>query len=134
MGAWGVGSFENDDALGWVDELVEAADLSPVEEAVATVDEIGEGYLEAPEASVAIAAAEVVAAVRGFPGPDLPDAVRAWISEQGPLEVSAGLADSARRAVARVRAHSELQELWDESDDAEAWSEAVASVRARLGP
>jgi Domain of unknown function (DUF4259) len=64
MGAWGHGSFENDDAADWVHEfeLQGASAVVPAQESVSKIPE--DEYLEAPEASVAIAAAEIVAAAR----------------------------------------------------------------------
>jgi len=60
MGAWGVLAFDNDEANDWAYDLVEADDLSLVESAfdmVAAADD----YLEAPDASNALAACEVLA-------------------------------------------------------------------------
>ena len=70
-GAWDTGPFDNDDALDWVWELSESNDLAVIE---ATLESAANssGYLEAPTASMAIAAAEVVAALRGNPGQDCP--------------------------------------------------------------
>ena len=61
MGTWGVNSFENDAALDWTDGLERKSDLTYIE---ATLDRVlgrGTGYLEAPDAQEAIAAAEAVA-------------------------------------------------------------------------
>ncbi len=66
MGAWGNGSFENDDAADFLTEVTEGEDFAPVREIFATVVNSTE-YLEAPDASQAIAAAEIVAASCGRP-------------------------------------------------------------------
>src|SRR5215468_1909995 len=64
MGAWGHGSFENDDAADWVHEF-ELQGASAVVSALEYISRFPEEeYLEAPGASVAIAAAEIVAAAR----------------------------------------------------------------------
>ena len=64
MGAWGCGSFENDDAVDWVYEF-ESSGVAAVASALEHVSSIAEDeYLEAPEASAAIAAAEIVAAAQ----------------------------------------------------------------------
>ncbi len=64
MGAWGVGSFDNDDAVDWLEGFGAdgAATLQQALEAVADLDP--QDYLEAPEAVHALAAAEIVAAAR----------------------------------------------------------------------
>jgi len=65
MGAWSHESFGNDDACDWVAQLEECNDLSFVESTLDALLAVGDDYLEAPEASQAIAAAEVVARLRG---------------------------------------------------------------------
>ena len=65
MGAWGTGVFDNDTACDWVGELVESSDLSRIETTLDNVLQAGSGYLEAPEAEEALAAAEVVARLQG---------------------------------------------------------------------
>jgi hypothetical protein len=74
MGAWGAGAFDNDDALDWLSELVDSPDFALGR---AVLDVTALEYLEAPEGSAALAAAEVVAAARGHPAALLPDEVTA---------------------------------------------------------
>lgn len=129
MGAWGPASFDNDDAASWLDDLPDHADLTVLSQAltaVAAVDEV-----EAPEASMALAAAELVAALGGQPAPDLPEAARRWAADQQeqPAQV---LRDLALSAVSRVQTRSELQELWDETPDGPRWQAVVANLAARL--
>ena len=60
MGAWDHTPFGNDDACDWGSDLRSAEDLSFIEETLDAVVHTGEEYLEAPESSQGIAAAEVV--------------------------------------------------------------------------
>lgn len=130
MGTWGTGSFDNDTAADWAYELEDAEDLAPVEAALDAVH--GEGdYLDADVAAIGLAAAEVVAALRGHAAPDLPENVRAWLAGH-PLPVPDALLAETRRAVDTILARSELRDLWDESDEADAWRAAVGDLRARL--
>ena len=134
MGAWSHESFGNDDACDWAAQLDEYDDLSLVEATLDTVLEAGDDELEAPEASEAIAAAEVVARLQGNPGAaeDLPEELDAWV-ERIRLLPSADLAAKARRALDRVLAGpSQLMELWDESGEAEAWQAAVRELKGRI--
>jgi len=64
MGAWGVGSWDDDDPADFRASLRESEGL---EEALA-VDPSGDD-LEAPDGATVIAAADVLAALRGHPGP-----------------------------------------------------------------
>jgi hypothetical protein len=77
MGAWGSDSFENDDASDWVADLCDAPDHAAIVNTLSTVADIGASeYLEATDCSVGIAAAEVVAALKGVPNSNLPDGTR----------------------------------------------------------
>src|ERR1043166_58985 len=118
MGAWGAGSFDNDDALDWVGDLCDGDGFEPVHEALGAVALDAEEDVEAPECSVALAAAEAVAALGGAPSEDLPDELEQWLADH-PLEVGADLRAKALAAVQHVKSNSELKELWDESDSAE---------------
>lgn len=130
MGAWGVGSFENDDAGDWVWQLEEAEDLALVQGALEAAAQ-ADGYLESPTSAEALAAAEVVAALAGHPAPDLPDGVQTWVAAHSGT-VSPDLRALALAAVERVATESELQELWAESDEGGAWSNRVEELRGRL--
>ena len=133
MGAWGIQSFANDDAMDWLPILESSDDFTAVHDALDAVADSGGDYLEAPECSVALAAAEVVAAMRGRASPDLPAKVMAWVEARGG-QMDPALVDLGRRAVDAVRGRSELSELWDEADpeDRDAWRAVVADLRARL--
>lgn len=73
-GAWGPGAFENDDALDWTWELESSRGSSVLVSAFERVVSSA-GYIEAPDCSAAIAAAEVVAALRAKPHAQLPENV-----------------------------------------------------------
>ncbi|MEL7536209.1 MAG: DUF4259 domain-containing protein [Pseudomonadota bacterium] len=131
MGAWGVGHFENDDAQDWAEDLNQADSLDAVEEAIEAV-EAGGDYLEAPDACVGLAAAEVVAATLGNPADDLPDPIATAVARlEDPADED--LVARARAAVERVIGEdSELRELWEESDDFDAWESTIQDLLARL--
>jgi hypothetical protein len=59
-GAWGEGSFENDDALDWVAECVNSKGIAEVAK---TFDKVlNSDYIESRDGSAGVAAAEVIAA------------------------------------------------------------------------
>ena len=135
MGAWSHESFGNDDACDWVAELQEGTSLRPVESAFDEVIDAGDDYLEAPQACVAIAAAEVVARLRGRFG--LCDAyserIDQWVARVE-LEPAPPLIAKARLALERVLAEpSELLELWEDSHDSSEWRAAVTDLASRVG-
>jgi hypothetical protein len=131
MGAWGAGSFENDDASDWAWELEELG-LEAIETAFTAVTKTGEGYLEAPDGSYAIAAAEVVAALRGRASSgDLPEEVETFVAARP--EIDDELLQLARKALSRVLAdNSELRDLWKESDSFAEWKGLVTDLQTRL--
>src|SRR5688572_25986973 len=79
-GAWGVGSFDNDDALDWIGLCARSSDPQVVSSALNTA--LKGGYLQAPEGSAAIAAAEAVAAALGRPSSKLPKELAVWVTSQ----------------------------------------------------
>jgi hypothetical protein len=131
MGAWGAGSFENDDAMDWVVGLAEGSGDAVLRDALTPIATTDDRYLEAPDCSIAVAAAEAVAAARGHANASLPDEVVGWVRKKP--EVTGELVALARSAVDRIAAKSELRDLWDESDSAETWRAAMTDLRARLG-
>ena len=129
-GAWGTGSFENDDALDWAHEFEAKPSMSALVAALESAT--GTGYLEAPEGSAAIAAAEVIAAIAGKASASLPAGLAAWARKQPKAEGLQRL-PLARKAVDRVARGegSELRELWQESNAA-AWQASIADLERRL--
>jgi Domain of unknown function (DUF4259) len=130
MGAWGHGSFDNDDAMDWVAELEGAESTQPISDALNAVRDVGDDYLEVTEAAMGLAAAEVVAALFGKPTAKLPDEVTTWVAGQKPPKP--GLVKKAQWVVQRVLKDSELKELWVESDDADKWKQETEGLLQRL--
>lgn len=132
MGTWGTEVFANDDAMDWIAELEDTDDISVVERALEGVNGAN-GHLEAPECSVALAAAEVVATILKKPGPDVPSEVFEWIARVG-RDMPPSLEDDALRALDRISAESELLDLWEETGEPElgAWRATIAELRGRL--
>lgn len=127
MGIWGHGSFENDGALDWLAKL-EADGIEAIREALQpNTDQ----YIEVDDASYVIAAAEVVATVRGHGAEDLPDKITAWI-ESNVSSIADEDVALARKAVARIRESSELQELWADHGPENAWERYTANLLDRL--
>ncbi len=130
MGAWGHSAFENDDALDWLYELEESSGLDLV---VATLTEVSQegDYLEAPESSMGLAAAEVVAALNGQPAEDLPENVAEWCAALGEA-ADQDLVALAASAVRIVAGGSELKELWEEADNLDAFLQYTNDLLARI--
>jgi hypothetical protein len=131
-GAWGYKSFENDDALDWVENFLKLGGQSAVQKTIASVAK-GRGYLQAPDGCYAIAACEVLAAAQGRASPDLPKDVAA-LAKRLSSKPSDAVRKDARDALDRILGkESELNELWREADDSfEKWKKTVEDLKSRV--
>ncbi len=132
MGAWGIGNFDNDEAADWTFQLDKFDGTAII---TATLEEItnADDYLDVGECAIALAAAEVVAALKGHPAADLPEEVSYWISYREPRWDSR-LVEIARKAVTRIKTDSELQVLFEESAEYEGWLAVQENLLQRLAP
>jgi hypothetical protein len=132
MGCGGIASFDNDSASDWFYTVEEAPDpgavmATAIDELLSAADDI-----EAELCCEAIAAAELCASCAGQLPARLPDHILIWVQTH-PHEPHADEIAQAAQAVSRVRAESELRELWDESGDGPHWLAEVDDLLARLG-
>ena len=129
MGAWGTGSFENEDAQDFLGRL-KSLGIDDLRQILApAADECD--YMEARESSVAIAAAEVIAALKGSPSSDGPPEIADWLSTPK-SGTSPDLNELARRAVSKLRHNSELKDLWLEAEGLNEWSAGLRDLEQRL--
>ncbi len=129
MGAWGTGSFENDDAAGWLAKLDTIAPEDLTQIFVQAAD--NPGYLEGPIASVVVAAAEVIATLDGAPAHEARAEIVQWTTNR--QASTPELKALALRALERVRKNSELKDLWLEADGLNDWIAAIQDLQTRLG-
>ena len=129
MGAWGSGSFENDDAADWLAGL---ATITPDDlTRIFTRSADDPSYLEAPDASAAVAAAEVIAALPGSPAKNVPPQIVEWVENHREASTPE-LKALAARALDRVRSDSEVKDLWLEADGVKDWTEEIQDLQTRL--
>ena len=132
MGAWATDSFANDDALDWLIDFVEAPTIEMLRDTLEHITNLGaDEYLEAPDCSEAIAAAEIVAALAGTPAANLPDDLKSWLQTDHGL-VAGPLTVIAAAAIARIVRDSELMDLWAEGDSNAAWLAEISDLQRRL--
>jgi hypothetical protein len=130
MGAWDMGSFDNDPALDWLIELLDIEDPAYIDQ---TLDRalVGEAKPEFYDCRDVIAAAEIVAILIGRPPKEIPDDAREWLTEHA-FEPPPPLRAKARRAVARIKEFSELRDEWEQTTYFDAWLAAVNDLELRL--
>jgi ABC-type xylose transport system substrate-binding protein len=121
MGTWGVKTFDNDSSLDWVADFeTEGADaLQAALEEVADAERDAE--IEADEACCALAAAEIVAALKTGDVSRLSEEARTALTNYRDDIDADALSPIAVRAATRTKDGSELHDLWEESDQYDAW-------------
>ncbi len=132
MGAWGHGAFQNDDALDFVGDLREAGSWkSAAAEIQRIADDVADGeYIEAPDASILLAAGALAAHQRGRPVAEWTDDVPPSSFPTCPDRVVAAIAAALPRAVRGP--DSELRELWEDTDDLKDWLKESEAIIAAL--
>ena len=134
MGTWGIGVFENDTACDFAGDVAEGGDVASLETALDHVLAIGGGYLEASDAAEALAAADIVARLSGNSGEQTAytASIDEWVeSQKSPPPQQ--LREKARRCVTRILTEpSDMLELWQDTDEFDAWKRSVEAVLARL--
>jgi hypothetical protein len=131
MGAWANDPFGNDTACDWAYGLEDADDFSLIEDTIQTVLDAGEEYLEAPSGDEAIAAADVIARLRGkfYVRNSYTESVDSWVAAH-PIEPPADLIAKALKALDRILTEpSELLELWEGNDG---WRQHMVALKERL--
>ena len=130
-GAWGEGSFENDEALDWVAKCTQTSNATVVSTSIEGA--LKSPFIEASEGSEAVAAAEVVAAAMGKPNSKIPAEINMWLEHQ-PKPDLIKLATHALLALERIKdpKTSELSQLWSENKTGN-WQSKITELEARLG-
>lgn len=130
MGAWGTGIFDDDSAYDYEDELVEdpLAFFRRSFEVALAQEHVGfdEGH------AVTVSAAHIDALLHGTAyRHDDREGFAAWVAGHASLPVGP-LRALAVKALDRVLAGSELDELWSETEQHAEWRGVLSSLRARL--
>jgi len=135
MGIWSVEGFGNDEALDWLQALDPGDGAAPVLRSLRYAAESDTPHLDARRAQVALAAAELIAALHGRPHASLPEAARRWLLAQRPSEPDGPDVEAlvlATRALDFVVTSSELAEIWSQRADQHDWQAALDDLRMRL--
>ncbi len=130
MGFWGVSNFDNDDAVDWINDLISSPNTRLIPYSFKLITDNGGEFLEATDCSNALVAAEVVAALKGFPAPRMPVDLEVWI--EGRPVPDPEWVQLAIQAVTGIRTSSQLQQVWDDAGYAVHWRTVVDNLLARL--
>ncbi len=137
MGILGADPFENDDAREWLDSLDTAEGSAPLEAMLRrAVEGASDPHLDVRHSMLVLAAAELLAALRGRPGA-LPRPGADWVARVGGGDAAGCTPDEevlalATRALDFVVTSSALAEVWSQRDDADRWRARLDDLRMRL--
>lgn len=137
MGIWSIEGFASDEALDWLAGLDTSDGLEPVRRTLRRIVESADPHLDVGEAEVALAAAELAAALHGRPHPALPAPARRWVEAQRsrealPADESLAMLVDATRALDFVGTSSALAEIWSQRAEGALWRAALDDLRMRL--
>jgi hypothetical protein len=106
--------------------------LEPIHTALAEVRRLDDRYLDCQRSFEALAAAEVVSALRGYPSKDLPQRLRGWLVSH-PLQVADDLVKEAMIVVVRILRDSELREVSENMGNVPMeWYRVIGDLMSRL--
>lgn len=141
MGAWGINTFENDGALDWLGDFQDSPSESKIIQTFSPrVSPPKTGFfsklfggastptIPELEGDEVLAAAEVVATLRGSPPAPLPDDLKDLPS----VQISNETVALALKAVNSVLESSNLKDCWEETDEYSSWKSTVEDIRHRL--
>ncbi len=130
MSSWGVGTFDDDIACDWLEDLFES---DPVAFLRHCLDLSGHEYLEHLACVGVVCSAEVVLGLCASPRPDLPEAVYVWLNRHGSINGDDFLA-AALTGLRRVTGpKSEMRERWEDHVEwRDQWKSSMADLDSRL--
>lgn len=128
MEHWGVGTFQNEEALDRLASLMERFS-NKRQLSSALVELLSREPTEAPDAIGALVAAEIVSALTSRPSRDFPVDAKVWLAAmKGPFDHA--IVGRALEAVARVRDSSRLAESYESVRPD--WLDSLARLDNRL--
>lgn len=127
MGAWGHQTFENDGASDFAAELRHEHAHNPdyLLTVLSWAEE--EDYIEVDVAQYLVAAAHLLTLLYGVNDTTIADDLQQWVNSNQHFQSESAI-NKAITALQRVLSdgeHSEMYELWQETNDFTAWKQAV---------
>jgi hypothetical protein len=127
---WGPGIYDNDDVMDWIYDLAEEGGLAVLMEALEVVLRNKNDDLDTADCRIALAAADLVAALNGDIDPDIPEEAEDWIAMI--TKTAESLRPKAEEAVRKVLDSSRLKNEWISSEDYPEWEKTITGLLKRL--
>jgi hypothetical protein len=117
MGAWGIKNFENDTAVDWINDFQEEGNTAEVEE---ILDQIllEKDFIDDEESFITLGFLELLAVNLNL--------TPTTIDNDFDFPITRSLVDKTIKATHKIlffENHSELRELWEESEDYAQWQD-----------
>jgi len=130
MAEWGPGIYENDDAMDWIYDLLDSGGLSRVKKALDVVEQDGSNSVETADCRIALAAADLVAALDGDINPNLPAEAEEWIALIN--RSASGLRPKAENVVRLIHKDSVLRKDMEKKRILKEWEQQMDALIKRL--
>ena len=130
MAEWGPGIYENDDAMDWIYDLLDTGSLGRVKYALNVIAQDGSGPYETADCRIALAAADIVAALEGEINSNLPEEVQEWIEMMN--RSASDLREKAEAVVRQILDDSELKKHMQQIDQEADWLHNTQALLNRL--
>ncbi len=128
MATWGTRTFEDDTAVDWISELVEADETREFLLSAITLPE-DDDDVDYDTAVIAVAGCEVIVALLDEPRKGLPEQLKDWLSDNECDDIT-DLPETASAALQKVLAgDSELVTIWQEAEDYDDWKDGVDELQ-----
>jgi hypothetical protein len=130
MADWGLGIYENDDAMDWIYDLLDSGGLSRVRHALDVIEQDGAEDVDTSDCRIALAAADLVAALDGDINPNLPQEAEEWLALIN--KPAAGLRSKAEGVVRDILEASPLKTIYKSNGKFTEWKKTIDSLLQRL--
>lgn len=135
MGTWSHEAFGNDTACDWAYELEESTGYEVINDAFDQIIEMAtEEFIDADIGCIVQAAAEVLA--RSFAQlsdeDEYPEPVEKWLEQQKNRTNHALIPKAIKALELVISENSELNELWQDSDDYDEWVKEIEELKEIL--
>ncbi len=130
MTDWGPGIYENDDAMDWIYDLLDSGGLSRVRHALDVIEQDGAEDVDAADCRIALAAADLVAALDGDINPNLPPEAEEWLALV--TKSASNLRSKAELVVRDILDTSPLKAIYKTNGKYAEWKEVIDGLLKRL--
>jgi hypothetical protein len=131
MSTFGYDIFENDEAIAWMEELLDSPGIDLLGGTLHAAIDHDKDALGRSQAERALAAAETIAVWHGHAGDGTPLEIIDWVAHQE-TPLPPDLLQLARSAVERVTVASELAREWEREGELEEWKIVADDLTERL--